>query len=171
MTTINVIYGPILLNATPLLYMHNRTTVIRNVFKEAQYYREVFMRKHVCIRRDRQQSCLFSESPNRKSSDVGVCHGNAGINQFKSCLNSNYCHFIFRIAEIVESPKKSSDPVKLPPTKQNGHLVHSEDPEQTRKSKKTEEHDGRQLADPKRKKKSMYFNSYINISVLIVWQF
>ncbi|XP_065924219.1 DNA ligase 1 isoform X3 [Magallana gigas] len=58
-----------------------------------------------------------------------------------------------RIAEIVESPKKSSDPVKLPPTKQNGHLVHSDDPEQTRKSKKTEEHDGRQLADPKRKKK------------------
>lgn len=59
-----------------------------------------------------------------------------------------------RIAEIVESPKKSSDPVKLPPTKQNGHLVHSDDPEQTRKSKKTEEHDGRQLADPKRKKKT-----------------
>ncbi|XP_061194891.1 serine/arginine repetitive matrix protein 2-like isoform X1 [Saccostrea echinata] len=60
-----------------------------------------------------------------------------------------------RIAEIVapESPKKA-DTVKLPPTKQNGHLVHANEPGQTSKGKKAEDRDGRQLADPKKKKKT-----------------
>lgn len=66
-----------------------------------------------------------------------------------------YC----RIAEIVspESSKKTSESVKLPPTKQNGHLVQSDEPQETKKSKKAENHDGRQIADPKRKKKSNFF--------------
>lgn len=67
--------------------------------------------------------------------------------------------FVFRIAEIVspESSKKTSESVKLPPTKQNGHLVQSDEPQETKKSKKAENHDGRQIADPKRKKKSNVF--------------
>lgn len=65
----------------------------------------------------------------------------------------------FRIAEIVspESSKKTTESVKLPPTKQNGHLVQSDEPQETKKSKKAENHDGRQIADPKRKKKSNFF--------------
>nr|XP_022341579.1 uncharacterized protein LOC111135634 isoform X4 [Crassostrea virginica] len=61
-----------------------------------------------------------------------------------------------KIAEIVspESSKKTSESVKLPPTKQNGHLVQSDEPQETKKSKKAENHDGRQIADPKRKKKT-----------------
>lgn len=85
------------------------------------------------------------------------CHGTFPF--FDFCYHKFLFFLYFRIAEIVspESSKKTSESVKLPPTKQNGHLVQSDEPQETKKSKKAENHDGRQIADPKRKKKSNLF--------------